>query len=74
MQNPVTRSRLNLRALLITLVATIPITVVLIHGLTRDPRAIPSPLIGRPARHPLCSGYLMVASSTRRLSGEGSLW
>src|SRR3989475_12941241 len=49
MQSPVTRSRLNLRALMIALAVTIPITGVLIHGLTRDPRAIPSPLIGRPA-------------------------
>ena len=49
MQSPVTHSRLNLRVLMIVLVVTIPITGVLIHGLTRDPRAIPSPLIGRPA-------------------------
>jgi len=49
MQSPVTRSRLNLRALMIALAVTVPITGVLIHGLTRDPRAIPSPLVGRPA-------------------------
>src|SRR2546428_12324235 len=49
MQSPVTQARLNLRALMIALAVTIPITGVLIHGLTRDPRAIPSALIGRPA-------------------------
>lgn len=49
MQSPRSRSRLSLRALLIALAVTIPIAGVLIFGLTRDPRAIPSPLIGQPA-------------------------
>ena len=48
MRSPVTQ-RLNLRAVLIALAVTIPMAGVLIYGLTRDPRAIPSPLIGRPA-------------------------
>ncbi len=39
----------NRSALVITLAITLPIAVVLAYGLTRDPRAIPSPLIGRPA-------------------------
>jgi cytochrome c biogenesis protein CcmG/thiol:disulfide interchange protein DsbE len=38
-----------MRPLLIALAVTIPIVGVLAFGLTRDPRAIPSPLIGRPA-------------------------
>ena len=41
--------KVALRALMIALAVTVPITGVLIHGLTRDPRAIPSPLVGRPA-------------------------
>ena len=49
MRSPATQSRLNLRVVMIALVVTIPVTGVLIHGLSRDPRAIPSPLIGRPA-------------------------
>lgn len=46
-QNPAVLSGQKLRALLIALVVAIPIAGLLAFGLTRDPRAIPSPLIGR---------------------------
>lgn len=38
-----------MRALLVALAVTIPIVGTLVYGFTRDPRAIPSPLIGRVA-------------------------
>ena len=73
MQIPVTQSRLKLRALLIALAVTIPLAGVLPYGLTRDPgRFRPRSLDGR--HQPLCSGYLMVAFSTPRLSAGGSSW
>ncbi len=37
-----------MRAKLVALLVTLPLVLVLTYGLTRDPRAIPSPLIGRP--------------------------
>lgn len=49
MKIPVMQSRMNLRFLLTALAITVPIAGALIYGLTRDPRAIPSPLIGQPA-------------------------
>src|SRR5256712_13765844 len=72
MQSPVTQARLNLRALMIALAVTIPITGVLIHGLTRDPRAIPSPLIGRPAPTFVLRLFDGGALDTKTLRGRGA--
>lgn len=64
------RPRSNLRLLLAAVVVTIPIAGVLPFGLTRNPRAIPSPLTGRPIpdfRLRQFDGRLL---DTRTLRGE----
>lgn len=41
------RARPGMRTIVIVLVVTLPLLTALVYGLTRDPRAIPSPLVGR---------------------------
>lgn len=48
-QAPRSRPRSSGRAVLLALAITLPVAGLLAFGFTRNPRALPSPLIGRPA-------------------------
>ncbi len=55
----------NLRWLLVPIVV-VPLTLLLFHGFGRDPREVPSPLIGKPA-----PSFSLVALDGTKLTAEG---